>query len=106
MTWSLTLNSLTTYGPVPIGLVRKASEADLPASRTCLGRMKPKVVPVNGSYQVSALTEPFSGLAIHSQVKATSAAVNGVPSLQSTPGLSEKVTLVRSGASWPLSTVG
>ena len=56
--------------------------------------------------QVSMLTEALSGLVTHCQVKITSLAVNGSPSLQSTPSLSVKVTLVRSSETVPSSVEG
>ncbi len=48
----------------------------------------------------------FVGSTFHSHVKTTSSAVNGSPSLHSTPGNRWNVTDERSAASSPLSCVG
>jgi hypothetical protein len=56
--------------------------------------------------QTALLTEALAGSVIHCQVKATSSAVNGSPSLQTMPSGMVRVTLSRSSANCPFSMVG
>src|SRR5215210_1210195 len=133
MTVSHGLKSTTLYGPVPTGLRLFGdclAAAPLSCAKTCFGMMQP-LVPTKGMNQpgvtslkaiLTVRLSSFSTLSIevklvmvlaavclsvaYSQVKTTSSAEKGWPSLQVMPSFSFQVTLLPSAASRPFSLVG